>query len=408
MKEEEVYRLENREERVLLDFEESDEQKLLRESLSSLTSQYSDEYWRMKDEAGEFPQDYFQALADSGWFKLNIPQDIGGAGLGMTEVSIAINEAARRSGMAAADVLMAVCVFANQTIKNFAQSPLRENLLKDLALGKHIMSFCLTEPEAGVNTLDISTKAVEEGDGFVINGQKIWITLAHKATIMNIVARTKPKDRITKRTDGLSLFLVELKNLKPGQVRTKRIEDTAMRALGSNEVYFENVYVPRENVLGQIDRGWDILPTLLNAERVATASMSIGLGELVVGKAAGYAKERLVFSRPIGKNQAMQFPLARSKSDLECAWAITQRAAWELDHGKDCSVSANIGAYLGARAAFNAADRAIQTYGGLGFAKTSDIERHWRDSRLFRTGPVPEEMVLNFLGQRVLGLPRSY
>lgn len=392
----------------MLDYEESDEQKLLRETLSSLALQFPEEYWRRKDEAGEFPEEYFKALAEAGWFNLNIPQDLGGANLGMIEVSIAINEAAKKAGMAASDLIMAICVFANQTIKNFAKSPLREKLLKELAKGEHVMSFCLTEPEAGVNTLDITTTAKEEGDGYVINGQKIWTTLAHKATLMNVVARTKPKEKITKRTDGLSLFLVELKDVKPGQIRTKRIEDTAMRSLGSNEVFFDNVYVPRENVLGQIDRGWEILPTLLNAERVSTASMSIGLGDLVVEKAATYAKERNVFSRPIGKNQAIQFPLARSKTDLECAWAITQRAAWELDNGKECSVAANVAAYLGARAAFYAADRAIQTYGGLGFAKNSDVERHWRDSRLFRTGPVPEEMVLNFLAQRVLGLPRSY
>jgi acyl-CoA dehydrogenase len=392
----------------LLDYEESDEQKLLRETLSSLTSGFQDEYWRRKDETGDFPEEYFRALAQSGWFNLNIPPELGGAGLGISEVSIAIHESAKRSGMAASDLLMAICVFANQTVKTFAKSPLRERLLRELARGEHIMSFCLTEPEAGVNALDIATEAKEDGDGYVINGQKIWTTLAHKATLMNVVVRTEPKEKIAKRTDGLSLFLVEMKDVKPGRIRTKRIDDTAMRCLGSNEVFFQDVFVPRENVLGQIDRGWDVLPALLNAERIATASMSIGLGELVVEKAVNYAKERIVFSRPIGKNQAIQFPLARSKADLECAWAIAQRAAWEFDHRKDCSISANVAAYLGARAAFFASDRAIQTYGGLGYAKNSDIERHWRDSRLFRTGPVPEEMVLNFLGQRVLGLPRSY
>jgi len=202
--------------------------------------------------------------------------------------------------------------------------------------------------------------------------------------------------------------LVEKSNLKRGQIRTKKIDDVSMRALGSNEVYLEDVYVPKENVLGQIDKGWDVLPILLNAERISTASMSVGLGELVLQKAVEYAKNRNVFSRPIGSNQAIQFPLARSKADLESAWAVTQKAAWEFDQGMDCAVSANVAAYMGARAAFFTADKAIQTYGGLGYAKSSDIERHWRDSRLFRTGPVPEEMVLNFLGQKVLHLPRSY
>lgn len=392
----------------MLSYEESEDQKLLRETIGQLASQFTDEYWRQRDSDGNFPRDYFDALAKGGWFNLNVPSELGGTNLGMIETSIVIHEVAKRAGMAASDIFMAICVFAIQTIKTFAKEPLRSKLLVELGKGKHIMSFCLTEPGAGVNTLDISTTATKEGDGYVINGGKIWITLAHEASLMNVVARTTPKNQAKKRTDGLTLFILETKDLKRGEIRTKRIDDLSMRALGSNEVFFDNVYVPSENILGQLDKGWEILPILLNAERISTASMSIGLGELVLEKASSYAKSRQVFSRPIGQNQSIQFPLARSKVDLECAWAITQKAAWEFDNGKDCAISANIGAYMGARAAFYASDRAIQTYGGLGFAKSSDIERHWRDSRLFRTGPVPEEMVLNFLGQRLLGLPRSY
>ena len=392
----------------LLDFEENEEQKLLREAVSSLVSKFPDEYWRQKDQDSEFPREYFKSLAENGWFNLNVPQELGGTDLGMSEVSIVIHEAARRAGMAAADIIMAICVFAVNTIKTFAKESVKRRYLPELAAGKHVMSFCLTEPGAGVNTLDIKTSAEREGDGYVINGQKVWITLAHEATLMNIVTRTTPKEKAAKRTDGLTLFFLDRQNLKKGEVRTKRIEDISMRALGSNEVYFENVYVPEENIIGEKDRGWDVLPALLNAERISTASMSVGLGELALEKAASYAKTRSVFSRPIGQNQAIQFALAKSKAELESAWAITQKAAWEFDKKLDPSVSANVAAYMGARAAFFTSDRAMQTYGGLGFAKSSDIERHWRDSRLFRTGPVPEEMVLSFLGQRVLGLPRSY
>ncbi|MDH2901412.1 MAG: acyl-CoA/acyl-ACP dehydrogenase [archaeon] len=393
---------------LLLSFEETEEQKLLRQTVGSLASKFDDEYWRKRDSDGEFPREYFEALARDGWFNLNVPAELGGTALGMVDTSIVMNEVAKKSGMAASDIIMAICVFAIQTIKSFASEPLRSRLLKDLAMGKHVMSFCLTEPSAGVNTLDITTTATREGDGFVINGGKIWITLAHEATLMNVVTRTTPKDRATRRTDGLTLFLVETNNLRHGEIRKKRIEDLSMRSLGSNEVFFDNVYVPSENILGKLDKGWELLPALLNAERISTASMSVGLGQLVLEKACDYAKSRHVFSRPIGSNQGIQFPLAKSKADLEGAWAITQRAAWEFDNSRDCAISANIAAYMGARAAFFASDRAIQTYGGLGFAKSSDIERHWRDSRLFRTGPVPEEMVLNFLGQRMLGLPRSY
>jgi len=392
----------------LLSFEESEDQKLLRESLASIATEFPDSYWRTHDGTGEFPQDYFDALASSGWFKLNVPEKLGGTGLGLSETSIAIHEISRDCGMSAGDIIMAICIFAIQTIKTFAREPLKERLLPELGDGKHIMSFALTEPTAGVNTLDIQTTAKKEGDGFVINGQKMWITLAHKASLLNVVARTTSKENATKRTDGLTLFLVEKSKLKRGQIRTDRIEDISMRALGSNQVYLEDVFVPEENILGKLDKGWEALPILLNAERISTASMSIGLGELVLRKAVEYAKNRQVFDRPIGQNQAIQFPLARSKADLEAAWAVVQMAAWEFDHNEDCAVSANVSAYMGARAAFFTADRAIQTFGGLGYAKSTDIERHWRDSRLFRTGPVPEEMVLNFLGQRVLRLPRSY
>jgi acyl-CoA dehydrogenase len=393
----------------LIDFEETDEQKLLRSSLSSLLSSFGDEYWRQKDEKAEFPREYFDSLAKNGWFNLNVPEEYGGTGLGLSETTIAIHEAARTSGMAAADLIMAICVFAIHTIKSFAREELKRRYLREIASGKHVMSFCLTEPSAGVNTLDISTTAVRDGKEFVINGQKIWITLAHEATIMSVVARTTPKEKATKRTDGLTIFFVDKSKIGPdGEIRTKRIDDISMRALGSNEVFFCDVRVPEENILGEEGRGWDLLPKLLNAERISTAAMSIGVGELSLSKACSYAKQRSVFGRPIGSNQAIQFPLARAKAELESAWALAQKAAWQFDNQIDCSVAANVAAYLGARAAFIAADRAMQTFGGLSFAKTSHIERHWRDSRLFRTGPVPEEMVLSFLGQHVLGLPRSY
>ncbi|MDA4131283.1 MAG: acyl-CoA/acyl-ACP dehydrogenase, partial [Thaumarchaeota archaeon] len=347
----------------------------MREGLSPIASKFPDIYWRERDDKAEFPQEYFDTLASAGWFNLNVPQELGGTGLGLTETSIVIHELSRKCGMAAGDLIMAICVFAIQTIKTFAQNSLKERLLPELGAGKHIMSFALTEPAAGVNTLDIQTSAKKEGDGYVISGQKVWITLAHKATLMNVVARTTLKSDATKRTEGLSLFLVEMASLKKGQIRTKKIDDISMRALGSNEVFLEDVYVSKENVLGELDKGWEVLPILLNAERISTAAMGVGLGELVLKKAIDYAKNRIVFSKPIGANQAIQFPLARSKADLEGAWAVTQRAGWEFDNGLDCAISANVAAYIGARAAFFAADRAIQTFGGLGYAKSSDIER---------------------------------
>ena len=392
----------------LLTFQETDDQKVLRETISSLASRFPDEYWRDHDLAAEFPQEYFDALAKDGWFKLNVPEAYGGAGLGIAEVSIVIHEIAKTIGMSASDIMMINSVFGTHAVKSFASDPVKRKLLPEFGETGHIVSFCHTEPSAGVNTFDTATTATREGDGYVINGQKIWITLAHKATIMTILTRTTPKEKAPRRTEGLTLFLLDRRETKRGQIRTKKIDDISMRAFGSNEVYFEDIFVPSENVLGQVDKAWEILPSLLNGERISTASMSIGLGELVMKKATEYARSRRVYGRAIGSNQPIQFPLASAKSDRETAWAITQKAAWEFENQRDCSVAANIAAYEGAKAAFFTADRAIQTYGGMGFAKSSDIERHWRDSRLFRAGPVPEEMVLNFLAQRLLKLPRSF
>jgi len=392
----------------LLDFDESEEQELVRDGISEAVSKFPDAYWREHDRRAEFPKEYFDLLAKNSWFNLNVPKEYGGAGMGLSEVSVAIHEASKRCGMAAGDILMAICTFGIQTIKSFADDRVKSRLLPELGAGKHIFSFALTEPEAGVNTLDLATRAERKGDGYIINGHKTWITLAHKASLLSVVARTTPKEKVAKRTEGLSIFLVETDKIKRGEIKTSGIDDISMRALGSNEVFLEDVYVPGENLLGRLDKAWEILPALLNAERISTASMSIGVGELVLAKASAYAKNRRVFSRPIGSNQAIQFPLAKSLADLMSAWAVTQEAAWQFDKGADCAVSANVAAYLGARAAFFAADRAMQTYGGMAYSPESDIERYWRDSRLFRTGPVPEEMVLNLLGQRVLGLPRSY
>ena len=220
------------------------------------------------------------------------PKNSAAQDSGLADTSIAIHEMSNDCGMSAGDIIMAICIFAIQTIKTFARESLKERLLPELGDGKHIMSFALTEPTAGVNTLDIQTTAKKEGDGYVINGQKMWITLAHKASLMNVVARTTSKENAAKRTDGLTLFLVEKSKLKRGQIRTDRIDDISMRALGSNQVYLEDVFVPEENILGELDKGWEVLPTLLNAERISTASMSLGLGTAGPSKSHGIREKQ--------------------------------------------------------------------------------------------------------------------
>ncbi len=256
----------------------------------------------------------------------------------------------------------------------------------------------------GVNSFDLRTFAQEDAGEYVINGQKVWITLAHVSDLMILVARTTKKEDAKRKTHGLTLFALDVDD----RIKLNRLKKMPMKPLGSNEVFFEDFRVPEESIIGVKDEGWRPLLSLLNAERISTAAMCIGTGDLVLNRAVNYAKERVVFDRPIGMNQGIQFPLAHCKAELESAWLMTQKASWLFDNKRESGFECNVAAYMGTRAAFNATDRAIETYGGMGFARDYDIERHFRDVRLFRTAPIPEEMVLNYIGQHVLGLPRSY
>ncbi len=389
-----------------MNFSEDEDVQLLRRTVAEFMKGFPAEYWRRHDSLREFPREFWDAAARNGLLGITIPEEYGGAGLGMYAAAVAMNEVARNGGgLAAGDLLMRTLVFGGLLINKHASREAKEKYLPKLAEGKIICSFAHTEPNAGVNTFDIQTKAVRKDGGFVVNGQKIWITLAHMADLIVGVVRTTPKDRVQRKSHGISLLLIDAK--QPG-VKTSRIPGMALRALPSNQVYFEDVWVPEENVVGEVDRGWETLTALLNAERISTASISLGCGEYALQRAVEYASNRLVFGRPIGSNQAIQFPLAEAKAELEVAKLMTLKAAWLYDQGLDCAVEANIAALQAARAAFKAADRAVQTFGGMGFAEENDIERVFRDVRLFRTAPVPEEMVLNFIATRVLGLPRSF
>ncbi|MCS7137965.1 MAG: acyl-CoA/acyl-ACP dehydrogenase [Candidatus Caldarchaeum sp.] len=389
-----------------MDFEEKEEVSLIKNTVSEFMKKFPAEYWRRIDNEKRFPEEYWKAAAEQGFLGINIPERYGGLGMGLYEVSAAIiGVAAAGGGLPAGDLLMRTMVFAGLTIERYGSEHLKEIYLPKLVQGGLICSFAHTEPNAGVNTFDIQTFAERDGDGYRLNGQKIWITLAHMADVFVVVARTTPKEKTRKKSEGLTLFLVDGKQ---EGVKTSSISGMAMRPLTSNLVFFEDVWVPEQNVLGEVDRGWDALSTMLNAERVCTASISIGCGEYLLTRAVDYAVNRRVFGRPIGSNQAIQFPLAEVKAELESAKLMTQKAAWLFDKGRDCAFEANVAALLSARAAFKAADRAVQTFGGNGFSEDNDVERFFRDTRLFKTAPVPEEMVLNYIGTRVLNMPRSF
>ncbi|MEM4304265.1 MAG: acyl-CoA dehydrogenase family protein [Candidatus Caldarchaeum sp.] len=389
-----------------MNFDESEEILFIRRSVAEFMKRFPLEYWRKADVERRFPEEYWKAVAEQGFLGICIGEEYGGLGLGLQAVSEAIiGVAAAGGGLPAGDLLMRTNVFAGMTIERLGRDEVRKQYLPRLVRGELICSFGHTEPNAGVNTFDIQTYAVKEGDGYRLNGQKIWITLAHLADIIITVARTTPKEKARKKSEGLTLFLVDAK--QPG-VKTSKIPGMALRPLTSNVVYFEDAWVPATHVLGEVDRGWEALTPLLNAERVCTASISIGVAEYLLNRSVDYACNRRVFGRPIGSNQAIQFPLAEVKAELEVARLMTQKAAWLFDNGKECAFEANVAAFTAARVAFKAADRAVQTFGGNGFAEDNDIERFFRDARLFKTAPVPEEMVLNYIGTRVLNMPRSF
>ena len=389
-----------------MDFAESENQRTIREEVTKLTSSLPNDYFRKQDRAREFPRELWDLLGRNGWFGVNIPQEYGGVGLGLSELSIVIQAVASSgAGVMGGNLFTVTSAMVPPAILKYGTESLKQTYLPKIATGKQVCAIGITEPASGVNTLDIQTFAERKAGEFVISGQKTWITFAPVSDLMLLVARTTKKENVKSRTHGLSLLLVDT---HAAGIRISPIEGLSMRPLLSSEVFFDDVSVPEENLVGVQDNGWIELTSLLNNERVSAASLCLGTGEYVLQKATDYSKNRYIFGRPIGQNQSVQFPLADSAAKLETIKLMLSKATWLYDNNKECAIEANIAAYLSSIAAFETADRAIQTFGGLGFATDTDIERHWRDLRLWKTAPLPEQMVLNFLAQRLLKLPKSY
>ncbi len=391
-----------------MDFAPTQEQVALRQAVHDLVARYDVAYWAAKDREHAFPTEYWTALGEHGWLGTAIPEQYGGAGLGMLEMAMVVEESCRSgAGSTAAQLFMLTPVFGAISILKHGSEAQRRAYLPRIAAGEIDFCMALTEPEAGSNTLATRTTARETPDGgWVISGQKIWISGVDVADYMLVIARTTPADQVRKRTEGLSLFVVD--------ARTKGITSTPIEKVGtqcirSDTVFFDDVVVPGDALLGVRDAGWHHLLDTLNSERIVTAAGCVAAGDLALDLASHYARERVVFGEtPIGAYQGIQFPLARHKIDLEMARLMNYKAAWLFDRDEDCGEAANMAKLVAADAAFAAADRAMQTMGGIGFARESHVERLWRDVRLFRFAPVSEEMILNYVAQKMLGLPRSY
>jgi acyl-CoA dehydrogenase len=388
-----------------VDFALTEDQEAIRRSVRELAGRFDDDYWADLDARHAFPWAFYTAFAEAGWLGIAIPELYGGSGLGVQEAALLVVEiAASGAGMNGCSALH-LTIFGLNTLVKHGSEELRRDVLPRAVDGSLHVCFAVTEPDAGTDTTRISTVARRDGDGYVITGRKVWITKAAESQLMVLIARTTPREQVAKPTDGLSLFLIEH---RAPTVHLEPIRKLGRNAVPSYEVAFDGHRVPASALIGEEGRGFRYLLDGLNPERILLAAEALGMGRAAIRHAARYAKERVVFDRPIGQNQGIAFPLADAVARLDAAELMIRNAAWRYDQGLPCGREANIAKYLAADAGFAAADRAMQTLGGMGYATEYHVERYFRESRILRLAPVSQEMVLNYLAQHVLDLPRSY
>lgn len=386
-------------------FELTPDQQALRAGARELARSFPDEYWADRDARGEFPWDFYNAFAEGGWLGIAIPEQYGGGGLGISEAALLLEEiAASGAGMNGCST-MHLSIFGLNTIVKHGSEQLRAEVLPAAADGSLHVCFGVTEPDAGTDTTRITTFAERTAGGYLVSGRKVWITKAGDSQKMVLIARTTRRDQVKRATDGMSLFLVDL---DPAHVRLSAIPKLGRNAVSSYEVVIEDLFVPESARIGEEGQGFRYLLDGLNPERILLAHEALGIGRAALDRAVRYAKERVVFDRPIGQNQGIAFPLAEAVTRLDAAELMARNAAWRYDQDLPCGREANMAKWLCADAGFTTADQAVQTHGGMGYAREYHVERYFRESRILRLAPVSQEMVLNYVSAHVLGLPKSY
>ncbi|HEX4041955.1 MAG TPA: acyl-CoA dehydrogenase family protein [Xanthobacteraceae bacterium] len=377
----------------------------IREAVRALCADFPGEYWRALDRERAYPEAFVAALTKAGFLAALIPEDYGGSGLTMMAAA-AIMEEIQSSGCngAACHAQM----YTMGTLLRHGSAEQKQRYLPGIARGElRLQAFGVTEPTSGTDTLSLRTTAVREGnDGYIVNGQKIWTSRAEHSDLMLLLARTTAREQIKKRTDGLSVFLVDMRQAKGNGLTIRPIRTMMNHA--TTEVFFENMRVPAENLVGAEGEGFRYILSGMNAERILIAAECVGDAKWFIAKATKYAGERLVFGRPIGQNQGVQFPIARAYIDMRAAELMVREAASLYEAGKDCGAEANMAKHLAAEASWAAADMCLQTHGGFGFAEEFDIERKFRETRLYTVAPISTNLVLSYIAEHVLGLPRSY
>jgi alkylation response protein AidB-like acyl-CoA dehydrogenase len=387
-----------------MDFALTEQQELIKKEVAALARSFSLEYWLEKDRTAAFPWDWVKAFAAGGWLGTVIPEEYGGSGLGVTEAAIVLHEICAAGAGTSGASPVHFYMFPPMPLVKHASEDLKRRILPKLAAGDALMSFGVTEPNAGTDTSRITTFAERRGDRFVVNGRKVWNTMAGEATHLLLLARTAPRDA-AKPFGGITLFVADFDRSK---ITVRPIEKLGRAAVDSNEVFIDGLEIPVDNVVGEVGRGFYHLIDSLNPERILTAIEAVGIGRAALERAVQYAKERVVFDRPIGQNQAIAHPLAAAWAKLELAELMCWKAAWLFDHGKPCGAESNTAKLMAAEAGFEACDVAVQTHGGYGYAKEFYVERLWREVRLYKIAPVSQQMVLNYLSEHVLDLPKSY
>jgi acyl-CoA dehydrogenase len=376
----------------------------IRDGVRSLCAAYSGEYWRKKDEERAYPAEFVQALTDAGWLAALIPEQYGGSGLGLTEASVIMEEITRSGGNAGS------ChgqMYNMNTLLRHGSEAQKQRYLPKIASGElRLQSMAVTEPGAGTDTTRIKTFAVRKSGAYIVNGQKVWTSRLQHTELMILLARTTPLEQVSRKSEGMSIFLVDVREALKRGMTAKPIRNMVNHE--TNEVFIDNLEIPADNLIGEEGQGFKYILTGLNAERCLIAAECIGDGYWFIDKAAEYARQRVVFDRPIGQNQGVQFPLARTYVNVEAASLMRFSAAALFDAGKPCGAEANMAKLLAADASWEAANVCIQTHGGFGFAAEYDVERKFRETRLYSVAPISTNLILSYIGEHVLGMPRSF
>jgi len=388
-----------------MDFSVSDDHRAIREGVNAVVRRFDDEYWLERDDDGEFPREFHKAMADAGWLGITMPPEYGGAGLGVTEAAIMMHEVASHGGGMAAASTVHINLFGPHPIVVFGTPEQKQRWIPRLVEGKDQCAFGFTEPDAGLNTTAIKTFAQKVPGGYLVHGQKVWTSTAQVASKIMLLTRTTKLEDCARPTDGITIFYTDLDRSK---IEVRRIPKMGRKAVDSNAIFIDGLFIPESDRVGDEGKGFSYILHSLNPERLLVAAEAIAIGQDALRRATQYARDRIVFDRPIGQNQGIQHPLAERWMALEAAWAMVMKGAWLYDHHQPCGAEANAAKFLGARAGFDSCLQAVLTHGGFGYAKEYHVERLLREVTVTRIAPVTEQLILSFIAEKVLDLPKSY